>query len=139
MIGFVLEQLMQLADPLMRLSKERREVKDAGLRAVSEAVNETYLYHQRVSRGQARDFDAEALLSRAWAAAAIAIRHVDSAFADLCEMKSEYWINPENWSRERIVESDIRLVDVRDRYRKLLSSKSSAKRGAGKAKSRRHK
>jgi hypothetical protein len=64
-------------------------------------------------------------LSRYWSAAAIPLRHIDNELAQICEYKSEYWVNPESWDPLRIQQLGIGLKDVRERYRRLLHPKHS--------------
>jgi hypothetical protein len=106
---------------IMDLPKRRRELKDNALRAISHALNETYLYYRDFRNGAARDLDREAELSRYWSRAAIPIRHIDKELASICEAKSDYWVNPEYWDNERIEEAGIELDNVRRQYRDMLT------------------
>ena len=121
MIERVVEQLISLLGPIAKLSKEKRELRDNALRSISNALNETYLYYRDIKRGKGRDPEVEAQLSRYWSAAAIPIRHIDNELANICEYKSEYWINPDNWNDGKIESLGIGLESVRKRYRSLLN------------------
>jgi hypothetical protein len=65
-----------------------------------------------------------------WSAAAIPIRHIDRKLADICEMKSKYWVNPEHWDPNHPNDMSIELDRVRKRYRRLLKGKTTAQQKA---------
>lgn len=121
MIEIVLEKLSSLVGPILDLTKDRRELKDNALRTISHALNETYLYYRKLELGKVRDHDIEAQLSKYWSAAAIPIRHIDPQLAQLCEQKSDYWVNPDRWDQKKVRKIGIGLEQVRKRYRTLLS------------------
>ncbi len=120
MLEMVATRLTALLGPLRAMSKDNREMRDNALRAISHALNETYIYYRGLDRGQERNLEIEDQLSRYWAAVSIPIRHLDHELAMICEHKSEYWLNPEQWSAEQVSEFGIELEKVRDDYRKLL-------------------
>jgi hypothetical protein len=115
-------------EPLENYFKNQRDLRDNALRTISIAINETYLYYGGLDRGKSRDYDIEAQLSKYWSAAAIPIRHVDAEFAQICEQKSEYWVNPDGWGEDRIKEVGIQLGKVRQRYRDLIYPNNMRKR-----------
>lgn len=121
MLEFIVKQLTALIGPIQNLSKDKREIKDNALRSVSHALNETYLYYNGLSKGKPRNEDTEKQLSNYWAAAAIPLRHIDENLAMTCEFKAEYWVNPENWDEEQIIEHGIALDRLRKSYRKMLA------------------
>ena len=125
MIETVLTRLLGFADPLMTLSKNRREKHDNALKAISHALNETCLYQASIARGKSRNLDVEEQLSRYWAAAAVPVRHLDKELAEICEHKSNYWVNPETWGPRKIKLIGMRLDEVRQRYMDLLTSRRS--------------
>lgn len=130
MLSFVIEKLISLMGPIATLSKDKREIKDSALRAISIALQETKLYYRDRERDSVRNMDTEAQLVRYWGAAAIPLRHIDEELAMICERKAEYWINPDDWSNEKITELGIKLQDVSNAYRQLAMPKFSV---AGKA------
>lgn len=121
MISQVIESLIKLLGPVATLSRERRELKDSALRSISTALNETYLYYRDLEKGSQRNLDREAQLTKYWSAAAIPLRHFDDELANICDYKSEYWVNPENYSDEEVSKLGIELGEVRQAYRKMLS------------------
>jgi len=120
MITEILEGLTKILGPIATLSKDRRELKDSALRAISNALDETFLYYRDLDKGSPRNLERESLLVKYWSAAAIPMRHFDSQLASICDLKSEYWVNPENYNKENIGELGIGLNNVRQAYRKML-------------------
>src|SRR5689334_1584671 len=104
MIDQVIAGLGAVLEKIPALGRDRREVHDNALRSISHALSETYLYYQGLERGAVRNLETEAQLSQYWAAAAIPLRHLDQELAAVCEYKGEYWLNPEDWSPERVRE-----------------------------------
>ena len=121
MIEWVVERLLSLLGPIATLKREQRELADNALRSISHALNETYLYYRSVELKQGRNIDAEAQLSRYWAAAAIPLRHIDRQLAEICEYKAEYWVNPDTWDGDKVKQLGIGLDDVRKQYRARLA------------------
>lgn len=119
MLEFVIEKLIGLLGPIATLERDRRDLKDNALRAISTALTETSIYYRDLGRGAERDLDKEAQLARYWSAAAIPLRHIDQELAGICENKAEYWINPEQWSNDQIKQYGIRLQDVKRAYRQM--------------------
>jgi len=118
-LEFLIEKLITLMGPISTLSKEKRELKDNALRAISTALQETKIYYKSLERGSERNTDTEAQLVRYWGAAAIPLRHIDEELAVICEHKAEFWINPEDWSNEKVKSFGIKLEDVTRAYRQL--------------------
>ena len=125
MINEILDGLSKILGPIATLSKDRRELKDSALRAISTALDETFLYYRDINSGNGRNSEREAMLSKYWSAAAIPMRHFSQELSNICEHKSEYWINPEHYSNQDIKRLGIGLDDVRQAYRKMLNPKFS--------------
>jgi hypothetical protein len=120
MIQEILDGLTKILGPIATLSKDRRELKDSALRAISNALDETFLYYRDLDKDSPRNMEREALLAKYWSAAAIPMRHFDERLANICDHKSEYWVNPDNYETTHIKELGIGLDDVRQAYRKML-------------------
>ena len=116
----LIELLTNSLGPIATASKENEKKKDLALRAVSYALDETYLYYRDMRNGHLKDRDREAQLVKLWSAAAIPLRHFDLELANICDRKSEYWIDPESYNDEDVEKLGIRLGDVRSAYRKLM-------------------
>jgi hypothetical protein len=121
MITEILEGLSKILGPIATLSKDRRELKDSALRAISNALDETFLYYRDLDRGRPRNMEREALYVKYRSAAAIPLRHFDEQLSNICDHKSEYWVNPDNYQAKDIRQLGIELNDVRQAYRKMLS------------------
>lgn len=124
MLKWIIERLLELAPSIASFSKERRELRDNALRAITHALDETYLYYRNIERGKPRDQEVEAQLVRYWSAAAIPVRHIDTQLAERCDRKSEYWLNPDSYDHRQVVGLGIDLGSVREEYRSLLNPKS---------------
>ena len=120
MITEIIDRLDRLASKIIEYKHEQRQLADNALRSISFALDETYLYYAELESGQRRNDEREHQLSKYWSAAAIPMRHLDKELAEKCDYKSEYWINPNNWSDNTIEAVGISLDKVRGHYRKLL-------------------
>ena len=118
-LSTILGGLIKIFGSIATIGKDRRELKDSALRAINTALVETYLYYRDITP-ETRDLDREAILVKYWAAAAIPIRHFDPGLADICTLKSDYWLNPQSYTDDQIVELGIQLDNVRQAYKKLL-------------------
>ena len=102
--------------------KERKQERDdAAVRSVLTAVNTTKSYLARRDRGEPADRGAEAELVALWTTASVDIRRTDPPLAQRLQQKAEYWANPENWSDEDIVQNGIRIDEIAEAGRRLLS------------------
>ena len=120
-IEWVVERLISLLPYLGNQSKEKREIADNALRAIAHALTETSLYVNRYAKTGNRDEELEAQLARYWSAAAIPLRHIDKELSEICEYKSEYWLDPNSWDPARTNGIAIDLDSVRDKYRAKLN------------------
>jgi len=120
MLTEIINGLSNILGPIATATKERSNMKDDALRAISHALNETYLYYRDIELGYLRNRDKEAMLVRYWSAAAISLRHFDKILANKCDNKAEYWVNPDNYNAADIEELGIGLDSVRQAYRKML-------------------
>lgn len=125
MMQWVIERLGGLLGRIQSLAKDQRDLRDNALRAISHALNETYLYYEGLEHGKRRNRDMEAQISRYWSAAAIPMRHLDRELSAICEYKSQFWVKPDHWKRQDINAVNIGLDNVRARYRKLLLPSAS--------------
>lgn len=119
-VEWLVERLIGLLPAISTLQKDKREVADAALSSIAKALNETALYVAHIDETETRDRSREEELARLWAAAAIPTRHVDDEFSEICQYKSEIWVNPSNWDQQRIREWGLDLRTVADRYKRLL-------------------
>jgi hypothetical protein len=66
MLEYVIDKLIGLLGPIATLSKDKRELKDNALRAISTALIETKLYYRDRQNGKPRSMDVEAQLAKYW-------------------------------------------------------------------------
>lgn len=120
MIEWFVSQVIALIGPIADLGKEKRELADAALKALSEALTETYLYYSALSGGKPRAAETEAPLARLWAAAVVPLRHIDRQLAETCQIKSRYWVDPDTWHGNAEDEMRIGLDLLQGQYLSLL-------------------
>lgn len=133
MLEFVVEKLIGLLGPIATLSKDKRELRDSALRAISTALLETKLYYRDRENGELRNMEREAQLAKYWATAAIPLRHIDEDLAMTCEHKADFWTGPDHWSGEDVERVGIKLENVTNAYRKLAMPSSATNAAAGKS------
>lgn len=119
---WLIERLISLIPTISDLSKNRRDLADNALAAISEALSETSLYLAHLKDTGKRDREREEQLARSWAAAAVPARHIDVELAEMCQYKSEIWINPDAWGRDKIQKYGVDIDTVKHRYMELLNA-----------------
>ena len=70
----IVKSIAGIVPSLILLPKEKREQKDAALRAIVIALDETAIYYRDIGASKARDLTREAQLAKYWSAAAIPMR-----------------------------------------------------------------
>jgi hypothetical protein len=101
---------------------QQRDLADRALVAIYTASNETRSYLASLQKGKTRNFEKEGDLSRLWAIASIPLRHFDEDLARRCELKGEYWRNPDEWTVTDISNARIGLDKVFRESKTLLLS-----------------
>ena len=94
--------------------------KDQALNAIYVAACETKIYFEKIQSGSNRSRKVEEKLARLWAKAAPPVRRFDRDLASRCLMKSEAWISPHLWKRDRVKENRIGIDEVYEDARRLL-------------------
>lgn len=94
--------------------------KDLAVSLILTAVNETKIYLRRNQRTNKRSRKREEKLSRLWSAAAIPLNRFNRDLAERCLQKSEYWLNPENYTSADIKKFRIGLDQVYKEARKMF-------------------
>ena len=120
-IEWVVERLISLIPAMGNIAKDKRELADNALRSISHALTETCIYYKSFSKTRERNEETEAQLARYWSAAAIPLRHIDQELSEICEYKSEYWLDPTGWDEEKANGIAIDLETVRKKYREKLN------------------
>lgn len=101
--------------------ERKQERDDAAIQSVLVAVNKTKTYIARLDRGEADDHSAEAELVALWITAPVHIRRTDPDLANRLQMKAEYWTNPSKWEDRDVGDNRIRIDQIADEARRLLS------------------
>jgi len=122
-LGWLLDKLLGMVPSLLELKKENKALANSAISALSSAITETSIYFSYIKGGGEKDREREFELGRLWEAAALTLHDIDPELAALCEQKSEAWISPDFWPKEKIDDHGIRLSDVKDKYRKLRTEK----------------
>ena len=119
MISEILDKLIKLLGPIATVSQERKNEKDFALRTISNALIETHFYYKELNQSSGkRDQEREKLLVKYWSAAAIPIRRFDIELSNICDEKSLYWINPDNYDSDKIKSLGIDLENIKKAYLK---------------------
>ena len=99
--------------------RKKRELTDDALRAVQLALNRPKST-TRVSTADRRETKRRSFSCRAIGRRLrFPIRHVDAEFADACEHKSRYWLNPDSWDKKKVARYKIRLTSVAKKVREI--------------------
>ncbi len=121
MIEWVVQKLFDAIPLIDQASKEKRELADGAYLSISTALTETCLYVAQFNKTREPNFETQARLAKLWAEAAIPLRHIDSELSEICEYKSEYWVDPQSWDSSNSNSIEIDLVSVRNKYRAKLN------------------
>ena len=115
MLDALIGLLPSLGGFLKESLSRRRLLDDRGQRAVEailRAVNETKLYVSSLARGEERRREHEGDLSRYWTSAAVALHGIDDDLARRCQLKGEYWTDPDSWDKQQLEQARILLTQV---------------------------
>lgn len=115
-LAWVVERLISILPVIGNLKKENREIADKALSSISSALAETSIYMTRWRNVGKRDEETEAKLVRLWSAAAVPVRHIDRELSEICQYKSDYWVNPETWDPSKTKGVAIDLESVKQKY-----------------------
>lgn len=124
----MIKALQGLLDYFQRERHHQDDRQDAALMAIYVASQETKIYIERLRRGFKPSRDMEEALARLWQKAAVPIRHFDPDLAERCMFKSEYWLNPAEWSDKDVKEQRIEIERVYQEARGLLTGGVLTKR-----------
>ncbi len=95
------------------------------LKAATKAVRQTLSYIRDENK---RDRKTEEKLSELWANVALAARPFDSDLAERCYIKSNYWANPDKWSKEEVEKAGIEIERIDTEVRNYFKGKVKAKK-----------
>lgn len=106
----LIKGLSEFLAHFLEYRNKSQEQKDLALSSIISATNETKIYIKNVQQKSETNRNTEEKLSRLWSAAAVPLRHFDQDLSRRCLEKSDYWLNPDNYSATDIAK-------FRDRYR----------------------
>ncbi len=119
MLGEIITGCKAVLDHISTHRNVKREIFDHALASLYIACTETKIYIQRFQRTGISNHQTEEELARLWSKASVPLRHIDPDLARRCIDKSEYWLNPENWSDDDIARYRIGIGQVANEARKL--------------------
>ena len=120
MIKTVIDKPILLIPTISATKKENRELADSAFLSISEALTETSLCLSEFRKARIRDEKKQREIAKLWGNAAIPLRHIDTDLPLIYEHKSEYWIDPGNWSMKINAGIKRRLDEVCKKYRRHL-------------------
>ncbi|ENF6405060.1 MULTISPECIES: hypothetical protein [Klebsiella pneumoniae complex] len=102
---FVLGRIKTLAD-------RTRDERIAAINGLSPAVGATIAYTTRCEQGHARDLDEEKKLHGLWFDASAKVSPYDKDLAMVCKEKSQYWLQYDSYTQEKVIELGIELEKI---------------------------
>jgi hypothetical protein len=116
----LLDGLVGLLERLRSAEERDRQQRNLALVAVLTAANQTRGYIRATQDGAPRDIEHEHALSNLWDTCSIALEQFDADIARRCQLKGQYWRDPEQWSVTDINETRLGLDRVRKEAEYLL-------------------
>jgi hypothetical protein len=101
--------------------KHRNEKIDQALFALYTALNETRNYINKLKKSKKRNRKTEHDIALLWHKTSIPLRYIDKDLADRCFLKGSYWLEPDTWTQEDIMNKGIAIDTIYDRTREILS------------------
>ena len=105
---------------LLVADKDTRNRWKGAVRVLQEAVLNTQAYVAQLDRGTPVNRQVERSLAEAWQRAAGEFYGLDGVLAERLQLKGEYWIQPESWTDQQVLEANISLQHVAEYTRQLL-------------------
>ncbi|KGD75239.1 hypothetical protein HA49_08335 [Tatumella morbirosei] len=95
---------------LLEWRNANHKLKIAAIEALTPAVSQTVLYTHELRKGAPKDTEKENQLYTLWFAASSKVSSLDKDLAQNCLEKAKYWLFPEEYSQEKILELDIQII-----------------------------
>lgn len=111
-IQWVIERINWLIDRFAEREDKRTQQLTEGIDALVEALMETRLYYGTYRQTLIRDRKREEKLSRIWVKTSNKLRRVDEDLADRCNMKGQYWADPQTWTDNEYASAIISIENV---------------------------
>ena len=105
---------------LLDADVETRTRWKGAVQLLQEAVLSTKAYVAQLDRGKPANREVERSLSDAWQRTAGAFYGLDGSLAERLQLKGEYWIQPEIWTDQQVLDANISLQHVAEYTRQLL-------------------
>jgi hypothetical protein len=122
-LGIMVSGLKGLLGYISGERRDREDKLDDALTAIYTVAGETKIYINDMLKNGKRIRKRENKLSLGWAKAAALVRRFNIDLAERFLLKSDYWIKPENWTRDDIERNRIGIEEVCEEARALLSRK----------------
>lgn len=116
----LLESLVSILDRINDARDRDRQERNLALIAVLTAANQTEGYIKATHKGAPRDIEREHALSTLWGTCSIALEPFDEDIARRCQLKGQYWRDPDEWSVNDINDTRIGLERLRKEAEYLL-------------------
>ena len=107
--------------------KEKRELVERALKAINIAANQTTIYLVAVQKGSKQNVNEESRLSSLWVEAGASLHSLNPDLSARCITKSEFWANPEQWSKKEISDARINLDTIRRDAKAALQERKKHK------------
>jgi hypothetical protein len=118
----IANSLKSFIESIGKLGQEKKEKYKSALKAVLTAVHETNLYLAGMKSKRRHDLKQESHLAELWTDAAMALLDFDKELAILCEIKSDNWSEPKDWSYKEINQTKHALQEIEYRVRRLMEN-----------------
>jgi hypothetical protein len=114
--------LKELLESIGKYSREKRERFKEALKAILTAVHETSFYLAGMKNKRRHDLKQESRLTGLWTEASIALLDFDKELAIKCEIKSDKWSDPKDWSYKEINRAKHALKEIEYKVRQLMEN-----------------
>ncbi|QMM52485.1 hypothetical protein HVX06_08230 [Enterobacter sp. RHB15-C17] len=110
-----------IVSALWKFVSNRRSITPEAYDALSKAIFEVEKYYRDCMKGERSSRVREDAIAEYWRVAAVHVRPLDNGFADICERKVYYWLSPEQYSRQDVLDHEMSLESVKRRLIELRS------------------
>lgn len=107
---------------LFNKAEKRKQKSYLAIETVYKAANETSTFLAKCKR---KTEAPNTELSNIWIEAASKVRELDSELYTRLLAKSEYWANPEEWTKDKIEEYNISLESIKNDCKAIIDSEST--------------
>jgi hypothetical protein len=112
-----------LATALITFLYRRSDLNSNAIESLSKAIFEVEVYYRDLRLGKPESRERETAIAEFWRAAAEPLRRVDQDFAQICERKVYYWLNPSQYSRQDVLDFEMSLEGVKTKLQQLREKK----------------